>query len=152
MSPISQSMSDNASSKMDLDSESFTTKSIDRCPECGDVFYSGITSSHACFDRKKSVSPSRESPSPEATSYELNRLQSILDIKPVIDNLSFTEEIYSIWQRNNFKRHVRPRVVETKPIETNSETYTQKEIQNQTPIQNKEIHDEFSFSPYDNFF
>lgn len=122
-------------SKLDLDYDTFLTKKIDRCDDCGDIYYSGTTRGHNCNQKKQRMSPGAE---PRALgvveNFEINQLNALLGIRPVIERVWFHDEIHAIWKRKNFPRHAKP------------------EAQEQPPRQESHEKDKFSFSPYDNFF
>ena len=139
MSYIDQIKVEASESKLDLDSESFVTKRIGRCSDCGDIYYTGISSSHLCENKKSKTSMPVVSRSPDMQSYEKDRLSTLLDFKPVVEKLWFHDEIYSIWKKKNFPRHEKQSIMEIKGMEKRSN-------------EGKDIKDEFSFSPYDNFF
>lgn len=128
----------NYQSRLDLDFDSFISKEIGRCNDCGDIYYvSSSAKPHACISRRKSRSASpKNEPVDLVENFEMNRLNLLLGIKPILEKTWFHDEIYSIWKKSGFPRHPRPK--STDSLTNNILEDTSKGT--------------FSFSPYDNYF
>lgn len=140
-SPSNNKNEKNYQSKLDLDFGSFMSKEIDRCSDCGDIYYaSSGARPHLCISRKmgRPASPKNE-PADILENFEMDRLNVLLGIKPILEKTWFHNEIYSAWKKNNFRRHPRPQAADS--------------------VANSVLEDDrspakstFSFSPYDNYF
>lgn len=131
-------------SKFDLDYDNFLTKKIDRCNDCGDVYYTKAARSHACANQR---SPS-EIPAAMPDGFEIDRLGLILNIRPVVERVWVHDEIYAIWKRSGFPRHSRPEAGPCLAPELILKDTSSKDVLAKDPVSK----DTFSFSPYDNFF
>lgn len=131
-------------SKLDLDFDNFLTKKIDRCNVCGDIFYAGVQPPHACSNKQRPLAASpgnnlrttgllldpSESASENASAIE-SQQSSMLDSASTSSVIH--DKIYDLWKSNGFPRHKKTSV----PAESGSDEHSK---------------DNFSFSPYDNFF
>lgn len=130
-------------SKLDLDYDSFLTKKIYRCEECGDIYYTSSVQSHTCTSRKAVITEEINTQAlVNGESFEMNRLNQLLGIKPVMGSLWFYDEIYMIWKKNGFNRHEKPKLKDD----------IMKPVHNTLQINENAQKEKFSFSPYDNFF